>query len=56
MAQRTVDLAPDTVAGRAWSCTFSWPLTVVVVAAAAVVVVERAALSMDWNWFFEDEG
>ena len=54
MAQRTVDLAPDTVAGRAWSCTFSWPLTVVVDVAA--VVVEKAALSMDWNLFFEDEG
>ena len=54
VARRTVDLAPDTVAGRAWSCTFSWPLTVAAVAAA--VVVEKAALSMDWSWSFEDEG
>ena len=56
MAKRTADLVPDAVAGRAWSCTFSWPMIVVVVAAvAAAVVVEKAALSMDWSLLVGDE-
>ena len=48
---------PDAVAGRAWNCTFSWPLIDVVVAAAvaAAAVVEKAALSMDWSWLVGDQ-